>query len=65
MVLSINIGMTLAYYETAIRNVLYKYKRTVVLLLFLLTLLSAYWASCSKTDNFPVGMMALSLVVGL
>ena len=65
MVLSINIGMTLAYYETAIRNVLYKYKRAVVLLLFLLTFLSAYWASCSKTDNFPVGMMALSLVVGL
>ena len=65
MVLSINIGMTLAYYETAIRNVLYKYKRTIVLLLFLLTFLSAYWASCSKTDNFPVGMMVLSLVVGL
>lgn len=65
MVLSINIGMTLAYYETAIRNVLYKYKRTIVLLLFLLTLLSAYWASCSKTDNFPVGMMVLSLVIGL
>lgn len=65
MVLSINIGMTLAYYETAIRNVLYKYKRAVVLLLFLLTFLSAYWASCSKTDNFPVGMMVLSLVVGL
>lgn len=65
MVLSINIGMTLAYYETAIRNVLYKYKRTIVLLLFLLTILSAYWASCSKTDNFPVGMMVLSLVVGL
>ncbi len=65
MVLSINIGMTLAYYETAIRNVLYEYKRTIVLLLFLLTFLSAYWASCSKTDNFPVGMMVLSLVVGL
>lgn len=65
MVLSINIGMTLAYYETAIRNVLYKYKRTIVLLLFLLTLLSAYWASCSETDNFPAGMMVLSLVVGL
>lgn len=65
MVLTINIGMTLAYYETAIRNVLYKYKRTIVLLLFLLTFLSAYWASCSKTDNFPVGMMVLSLVVGL
>lgn len=65
MVLSINIGMTLAYYETAIRNVLYKYKRIIVLLLFLLTFLSAYWASCSKTDNFPVGMMVLSLVVGL
>lgn len=65
MVLSINIGMTLAYYETAIRNVLYKYKRTIVLLLFLLTFLSAYWASCSKTDNFPVDMMVLSLVVGL
>lgn len=65
MVLSINIGMTLAYYETAIRNVLYKYKRTIVLLLFLQTFLSAYWASCSKTDNFPVGMMVLSLVVGL
>lgn len=65
MVLSINIGMTLAYYETAIRNVLYKYKRTIVLLLFLLTFLSAYWASCSKTDDFPVGMMVLSLVVGL
>lgn len=65
MVLSINIGMTLAYYETAIRNVLYKYKRTIVLLLFLQTLLSAYWASCSKTDNFPAGMMGLSLVVGL
>lgn len=65
MVLSINIGMTLAYYETAIRNVLYKYKRIIVLLLFLLTFLSVYWASCSKTDNFPVGMMVLSLVVGL
>lgn len=65
MVLSINIGMTLAYYETAIRNVLYKYKRTIVLLLFLLTFLSAYWASCSETDDFPVGMMGLSLVVGL
>lgn len=65
MVLSINIGMTLAYYETAIRNVLYKYKRTIVLLLFLLTFLSAYWASCSETDDFPVGMTGLSLVVGL
>lgn len=65
MVLSINIGMTLAYYETAIRNVLYKYKRPIVLLLFLLTFLSAYWASCSETDDFPVGMMVLSLVIGL
>lgn len=65
MVLSINIGMTLAYYETAIRNVLYKYKRTVVLLLFLLTFMSACWASLYKADIFPLGMMALSLFIGL
>lgn len=65
MVLSINIGMTLACYETAIRNVLYKYKRTVVLLLFLLTFMSACWASCYKSNIFPFCMMALSLVVGL
>lgn len=65
MVLSINIGMTLAYYETAIRNVLYKYKRTVVLLLFLLTFMSACLASLYKADIFPFGMMALSLFIGL
>ena len=65
MVLSINIGMSLACYETAIRNVLYKYKRPVILLLFLLTFMSACWASCDKADIFPFGMMALSLVVGL
>lgn len=65
MVLSINIGMTLACYETAIRNVLYKYKRTVVLLLFLLTFMSACWASLYKADIFPFGMMALSLFIGL
>ncbi len=65
MVLSINIGMTLVYYETAIRNVLYKYKRTIVLLQFLLTFLSAYWASLYKADMFPFGMMALSLFIGL
>lgn len=65
MVLSINIGMTLACYETAIRKVLYKYKRTVVLLLFLLTFMFACWASCYKADIFPFGMMALSLVVVL
>ena len=65
MVLSINIGMTLACYETAIRNVLYKYKGTVVLLLFLLTFMSACWASLYKADIFPLGMMALSLFIGL
>lgn len=65
MVLSINIGMTWACYETAIRNVLYKYKRTVVLLLFLLTFMSACWASLYKVDIFPLGMMALSLFIGL
>lgn len=65
MVLSVNIGMTLAYYETAIRKVLYKYKRAVVLLLLLLTFMSACWASHYKADIFPFGMIALSLVVGL
>ena len=65
MVLSVNIGMTLAYYETAIRKVLYKYKRAVVLLLVLLTFLSACWGSHYIADIFPFGMIALSLVVGL
>ena len=64
-VLSLNMGMTVVMVENGWRKCLSRHHRLVTVFLFLLVGISSYWHEQGEVKGLPLGMMSLSVVIGM